>query len=201
MDSSRGVTHWIGQLRAGDPVAAQHLWEGYFRRLVGLARGKLQGLSRRAADEEDVALSAFASFCRGVEGGRFPQLADRDDLWRLLVTITARKALHLARDEHCQKRGGGGAVRDEAALGHRDGSAAEDAAIDELLGREPTPAFAAQVAEECQRLLDRLGDADLRTIAVCKMEGYTTEEIAAKLRRAPRTIQRKLDLIRRRWTE
>ena len=200
MDSSRGVTHWIGQLRAGDPVAAQHLWEGYFRRLVGLARGKLQGLSCRAADEEDVALSAFASFCRGVEGGRFPQLADRDDLWRLLVTITARKALHLARDEHCQKRGGG-AVRDEAALGHRDGSAAEDAAIDELLGREPTPAFAAQVAEECQRLLDRLGDADLRTIAVCKMEGYTTEEIAAKLRRAPRTIQRKLDLIRRCWTE
>jgi len=200
MDSSRGVTHWIGQLRAGDPVAAQHLWEGYFRRLVGLARGKLQGLSRRADDEEDVALSAFASFCRGVEGGRFPQLADRDDLWRLLVTITARKALHLARDEHCQKRGGG-AVRDEAALGHRDGSAAEDAAIDELLGREPTPAFAAQVAEECQRLLDRLGDADLRTIAVCKMEGYTTEEIAAKLRRAPRTVQRKLDLIRRRWTE
>ena len=199
MASSHSVTHWIGQLRAGDRVAAQHLWEGYFRRLVGLARGKLQCLPRRAADEEDVALSAFASFCRGVEGGRFPQLADRDDLWRLLVTITARKALHLARDERSQKRGGG-TVRDEAALGDRDDSAALDAAIDELLGREPTPAFAAQVAEECQRLLDSLGDADLRTIAVWKMEGYTTEEIAAKLRRAPRTVERKLDLIRRRWT-
>ncbi len=86
MDSSRGVTHWIAQLREGDQVAAQQLWEGYFRRLVGLARGKLQGLPRRAADEEDVALSAFASFCRGVECGRFPQRADRDDLWRLLVT-------------------------------------------------------------------------------------------------------------------
>jgi len=199
MASSRTVTHWIGQLRAGDQVAAQHLWEGYFRRLVGLARGKLQGLSCRADDEEDVALSAFASFCRGVECGRFPQLADRDDLWRLLVTITARKALHLARDERSQKRGGR-AVRDEAALGDRDGSAAEDAALDQLLGREPTPAFAAQVAEECQRLLDGLGDADLRTIAVWKMEGYTTEEIASKLRRAPRTVERKLDLIRRCWT-
>jgi DNA-directed RNA polymerase specialized sigma24 family protein len=197
--SSRSVSHWIGQLRAGDQVAAQHLWEGYFRRLVGLARGKLQSLPRRAADEEDVALSAFASFCRGVEGGRFPQLADRDDLWRLLVTITARKALHLARDERSQKRGGG--VRDEAALRDRNGSPSEDAALDELLGHEPTPAFAARVAEECQRLLDRLGDADLRTIAVCKMEGYTTEEIAAKLGRAPRTVERKLDLIRRRWTD
>jgi DNA-directed RNA polymerase specialized sigma24 family protein len=197
--SSRSVSHWIGQLRAGDQVAAQHLWESYFRRLVGLARGKLQSLPRRAADEEDVALSAFASFCRGAQGGRFPQLADRDDLWRLLVTITARKALHLARDERSQKRGGG-SVRDEAALGDRDGSAAKDAALDEFLGREPTPAFAAQVAEECQRLLDSLGDADLRTIAVWKMEGYTTEEIAAKVRRAPRTVERKLDLIRRRWT-
>jgi DNA-directed RNA polymerase specialized sigma24 family protein len=196
MASPRSVTHWIGQLRAGDPVAAQHLWEGYFRRLVGLARGKLQGLPRRAADEEDVALSAFASFCHGVECGRFPQLADRDDLWRLLVTITARKALHLARDEHSQKRGG--VVRDEAALG--DGAGAENAALDEFMGREPTPAFAAQVAEEFQRLLESLGDADLRTIAVSKMEGYTTEEIATKLRRAPRTIERKLDLIRRRWT-
>jgi DNA-directed RNA polymerase specialized sigma24 family protein len=199
MASSRSVSHWIGQLRAGDQVAAQHLWEGYFRRLVGLARGKLQSLPCRAADEEDVALSAFATFCRGVEAGRFPQLADRDDLWRLLVTITARKALHLARDERSQKRGGG-FVRDEGALGGRDGSTAEDAGLDELLGREPTPAFAAQVAEECQRLLGSLRDADLRTIAVWKMEGYTTEEIAAKLRRAPRTVERKLDLIRRRWT-
>jgi hypothetical protein len=43
------------------------------------------------------------------------------------------------------------------------------------------------------------GDRNLRTIAVWKMEGYTTEEIAAKLRLAPRTIESKLDLIRRRW--
>jgi DNA-directed RNA polymerase specialized sigma24 family protein len=77
---------------------------------------------------------------------------------------------------------------------------AEDAAIDQLLGTEPTPAFAAQVAEECQRLLESLRDADLRTIAVWKMEGYTIEEIAAMLGRAPRTVERKLDLIRRRWT-
>jgi hypothetical protein len=32
------------------------------------------------------------------------------------------------------------------------------------------------------------------------MERYTTVEIAAKLRLAPRTVERKLDLIRLRWT-
>src|SRR6516225_7466478 len=101
------VTHWIGRLRAGDQAAAQPLWQLYFRRLVGLARKRLQGTPRRAADEEDAALSAFDSVCRGIENLRFPQLVGRDDRWRLLVVITARKALDLARHETRQKRGGG----------------------------------------------------------------------------------------------
>jgi hypothetical protein len=71
------VTYWIGQLKAGDERAAQKLWEEYFSRLVVLARGKLRGAQRRVADEEDVALSAFDSFCRGAEGNRFPRLDRR----------------------------------------------------------------------------------------------------------------------------
>src|SRR5262245_60587 len=105
--SSTSVTQWIDRLKAGDPDAAQKLWERYFRRLVGLARKKLRSAPRRAADEEDVALSAFDSFCRNAEQGRFPQLLDRDSLWRLLVVFTARKSAHLRRDEGRQKRGGG----------------------------------------------------------------------------------------------
>src|SRR5262249_27853021 len=106
MTSTGSVTHWIGQLKAGDPAAAQKLWEGYFRKMVELARQKLQGLPRRAADEEDVALSAFHSFCRGARGGRFPQVGDRNSLWPLLVAITAHKAIDLLRYEHRRKRGG-----------------------------------------------------------------------------------------------
>src|SRR5262249_44003183 len=78
----------------------------YFRRLVGLARKKLRAAPRRAADEEDVALSAFDSFCRGAEQDRFPQLHDRLDLWQLLVLLTARKAVDLAQPERRQNRGG-----------------------------------------------------------------------------------------------
>src|SRR5438105_14531380 len=99
MSSSGSVTHWINLLKGGDAVAIQKLWEAYFARLVGLARKKLREAPRRAADEEDVALSAFDSFCAGVAKERFPQLADRDDLWHGLVTITARKALQLVRHE------------------------------------------------------------------------------------------------------
>src|SRR5437660_1244008 len=109
------VSNWLDQLREGSDQAATRLWEHYFQRLVGLARTALRGAPRRMADEEDVVLSAFNSFCRGVEQGRFPDLRDRDGLWRLLVTLTARKAAHLRRDERRLKRGGGG-VLDQAAL-------------------------------------------------------------------------------------
>jgi DNA-directed RNA polymerase specialized sigma24 family protein len=189
MPSEGSVTHWIGQLRAGNAAAAQPLWERYFQRLVGLARARLRGAPRRAADEEDVALSAFDSFCRAAEQGRFPDLADRDGLWRLLVVLTARKALHLARDE-CREKRGGGHVQDEAAFDGLDG----------VIGPEPTPEFAAQVAEECRRLLDRLPDAGLRGIAVSRMEGHSTEAIAARLGVAPRTVERKLQRIRSLWS-
>jgi DNA-directed RNA polymerase specialized sigma24 family protein len=188
MSSDGSVTRWLGPLQASDPAAAQQLWERYFRRLVGLARKRLRGAPRRAADEEDVALSAFDSFCRGAEQGRFPQLADRESLWRLLVTITARKAAHQVRDEGRQKRGGGAIpVADAVAV------------LAEALSREPSPEFAAGVADECRRLLDLLGDSELQAVALLRMEGYSVEEVAEKLGRAPRAVKRKLALIRTVW--
>ena len=61
--------------------------------------------------------------------------------------------------------------------------------MDQLL---QSPEFAAQVAEECQRLLQRLVSPELRAIVLLKMEGYTIEEIAAQQDCAPRTIERKV---------
>ena len=186
------VTYWLDQLKAGDPAAAQPLWQRYFRRLVGLARKKLRGAPRRAADEEDVALSAFDSFCRAAVAGRFPRLADRNDLWHLLIVITARKAWHLVRDEQQEKRGGApGPDTPTPATGPVD--------VRDVLGREPCPAFAAEVADQCRRLLDLLGTDDLRSVALQRMEGYTVAEIAANIRCAPRTVARKLGLIRGLW--
>jgi DNA-directed RNA polymerase specialized sigma24 family protein len=200
MRPEASVTQWIGRLKAGDPDAAQKLWERYFRRLVGLARKKLRATPRRAADEEDVALSAFDSFCRAAGHDCFPQLHDRLDLWQLLVLLTARKAFDLAQHERRQKRGGG-AVLDEAALPGPADSSAQEAALEQIEGPEPTPAFAAQVAEECRRLLERLDSPELRGVALRKMEGYSNEEIAAQLGCGLRTVERRLQLIRSIWEQ
>jgi DNA-directed RNA polymerase specialized sigma24 family protein len=197
VENTGSVTHWLGRLKAGDLAAAQHLWEGYFCRLVELARVRLRDAPRRAADEEDVALSAFHSFCRGAERGRFPRLGDRGDLWQVLVVLTARKAANLVKRE-CRQKRGGGKVWNASALAGSDPAAGVPAFAD-LIGREPDPEFAAQVAEECRRLLERLGDATLGEVALWKMEGYTNEEIAARLGRSLATVERKLQLIRQVW--
>jgi DNA-directed RNA polymerase specialized sigma24 family protein len=197
MSDDGSVSGWINQLKDGDGDAARNLWQGYFERLVALARAKLRGVRRRAEDEEDVALSAFASFCRGVAEGRFPQLNNRDDLWRLLVLITARKASSLAERQGRLKRGGG-QVRGDSAL-EGDGNGPRQG-WDGIAGDEPTPEFAAQAAEEYCRLLELLGDDELCSIAVWKMEGLTNQEIADRLGCAVPTVERRLRLIRKTWS-
>ena len=191
------VTRWLAGLAQGDPCAVERIWQRYYEQLVRLARKKLGDASRRAADEEDVALSAFHSFYRGATAGRFPRLDDRHDLWRLLVTITTRKAVAQMRRAYRQKRGGG-RVRGESVFVRR-GDSSQGPGIAEVLGPEPTPEVAALVAEQCGQLLERLNDETLRQIALYKLEGYTNEEIARLLDCAPRTVERKLARIRDCW--
>lgn len=189
------VTLWISDLKAGRPEAAQKLWEAYFQRMVDLARNKLEGAPRAAADEEDVALSAFRSFCFRAQQGQFTRLTDRGNLWPLLMAITANKSVDLIRRQNRRKRGGTGAAgSDEKRM--------QENPLSELISRDPDPDFAVQLADELQHLLGRLdasGDADLRKIALQKMEGRTNSEIAEQSGCARRTVERKLTLIGQLW--
>lgn len=216
-DSPQGtVTRLIQKLKDGESHASQRLWELYFRRMVGMAREKLKGTPGRVADEEDVALSAFHSFCQGAEAGRFTQLVDRENLWPLLVSITAHKAVDLIRYHNRQKRGGTGQPASDSSSSAQSGQAqnagkasgrtgrsrrSDSTAIEfeDIISQEPTPEFAAQIADEFNSLLARLEDDTLQSVALWKLEGFTNEEIAEKLDCVPRTVERKLQLIRTLW--
>ncbi len=187
MSMQGSITTWIDALKAGDSAVAQNLWERYFQRMVDLASYKLRGAVRAAADEEDVALSAFDSFCRAATAQRFPKLANRDDLWQLLVVLTARKAIDQRKYNSRQKRAQNATI------------ALDDTALEMMIGPDPDPAFAALVADEFRVLMDRLDDAQLRQIALRKMEGYTNEEVADELKCTVRTVGRRLALIRDLW--
>jgi DNA-directed RNA polymerase specialized sigma24 family protein len=195
-DGEGSVTRWVGGLKAGDPEAARRLWERYFADLVRLARARLRDAPRAAADEEDAALSAFDSLCRGAEHGRFPRLDDRDDLWRVLVTITARKAADLVQHERRLKRGGGH-VRTEADLA---AAALEAGGVGQVPASEPSPELAALLADECRLLFDALPKESLREVARLRLEGYSDREIAARQDCVLSTVERRLRTIRSLWT-
>lgn len=194
MKDEGSVTHWIRQLKeGGDPDAQQEIWSRYFGRLLALAREKLRNAPPRGEDEEDVVLSAMDSFFRGARIGRYPKLHDRGNLWALLVTITARKAVNRVARHRTLKRGGGRKLCRPTIH--------EQAVLDEVVGREPTPEFAAQVAEECQRRLDCLDESVLRQIAELKLQDSTNGEIARELGVSKRTVERKLRRIRALWSD
>ncbi len=182
MSSGRSVTGWIEQMKQGDRAAVAKLWERYFQRLVRLARGMLHAGPPLADYDEDVALGAFDSLVRGAEANRFPDLTDREDLWRLLVVLTAHKASDVCRRESRQPP-------------------KEAADIEEILSREPTAEFLAEMADQIRQRFDILADAELCSIALLKMEGYNIEEIAQKLGCVPRTVQRRLVRIRKTWEQ
>jgi len=195
------VTRCLFDLQAGTQEAAGFLWERYFEKLVRLARARLRSSRHRSAeaDEEDVVLSAFESFCEGTTQGKFPDLAGRDDLWRLLVVITTRKAAAQLRRQSRKKRGGDQLILETAFPSPN--SPEDFELLDQIVGREPSPEFAAMVAEEYRSLLESLGEEPLRQVAISRMEGYSVEEIAGKLDCSRRTVSRRLELIRKIWSE
>ena len=178
-----------------DSDAAGALWERYCERLVRLARRKLRQSSRRVADEEDIALSAFNSLCLGARARRFPALADRSSLWGLLVFITAQKAADWIAHERRQKRGGGKVRGNSALVGGKAGSTKED--FDRIFANSPGPETLNILKGEYERLLNHLGEETLRQIAELRVQGHTVDEIAEKLGVAGRTVHRKLRLMRK----
>jgi DNA-directed RNA polymerase specialized sigma24 family protein len=191
----RSVTHWIASLKSGDQSAPGRLWQRYFEPLVRVARNRLGRAPRAVADEEDAALSAFESFCRGAQRGNYPKLDDRNDLWRLLVVITERKAIDQVQRERQKKRGGGKAIGTLNPT-DLDGHVREHGGF---TSPEQSPELIAMVADECQSLLVKLRDDTLRQVANLRLEGFTSDEIADRLRCSVRSVARKLDLIRRTW--
>jgi DNA-directed RNA polymerase specialized sigma24 family protein len=194
------VTRWIGDLKHGGDSAEQHLFARYFERLISLAQIELRQRRARCGafeDGEDAAIDALDSFFRGVRRDRFPQLHDRDDLWRLLVWITLCKAADQVERAMAAKRGGGKVIGDGASA--ETGNGRDGVVLDNLVGDEPTPEFAVMLAEQVERLRAALDNDSVRQVFDFRLEGYTREEIAVKLDCTVAAVKRKLDMIRETW--
>lgn len=179
------VNEWIERFADDDNDAATPIVDAYYDRLVGFARNKLQGLPPQVADDEGAVVSAFRSFFSGVRGRQFDKLENRDDLWRVLATITARKSIAQYR-RHWKNGGERGLVRHLPEM-------------ERLTSSEPSPDDVVAFLDECRTRIDRLDDDTLRKIAMLKLEGHSTHEISEELGIHLRSVQRKLKLIESQW--
>ena len=192
------VSLWIEQLASADQDAAGRLWAHFCQRLMVFARNRMSPSTRRIYDEEDAAVSAFRSLCRGIEAQRFPEVGDRGNLWALLVVITSRKIVNRFRYEHQQRRNANQTLT-ESMLQPSD--APNVSLLQSLPSHEPTPAFAAEVADMSEYLMAQLPESDLKQLVRLKLEGHTNEDVADLMKITRRTVQRKLERIRRIWLE
>jgi RNA polymerase sigma factor (sigma-70 family) len=203
MKTAGSVTRLADQLRSDDVAtrdeAARQIWQRYFPRLMELACKHLAPRVRRREDEEDVLQSMYKSFCLRLGRGDFA-LGDRTDLWRLLVTMTLNKARGAATRQRRHRRDY--RREEDAGPAGADDSLAPEGPFARMEQSEPTPAEAAALSEELERRLESL-PPDLRRIALWKLEGFTSAEIAEpdRLDCAERTVERKLALIRKKWEE
>ncbi len=193
------VTRWTGVLKAAETHALQPLWNPDYTSLVERTRGKLCSLRGPFAmnDDEDVALSAFHSLYQGIREGRFPRLDDRDHLWELLIHLTACKAIDHHRGQIRQNRGGGKVMNEADVIAARPQADDQGRPLDEVIGDEPGPGFAAMVYEEYVRRMEELGDDTSRRIAELKLACYSNEEIRQLLGCSLRSVTLKSGLIQK----
>ena len=109
--------------------------------------------------------------------------------------ITSRKISTQRFYLNRQKRGGG-AVRGESGFAQFG-----DAGINSVESNQKAPDVLAEVSESCTQLLTALPDETMKKIVLLKFQGSTNGEVADQLNCTRRTIERKLERIRRIWVE
>ena len=191
-DDVGSITCLLPQLHNRNELAIEAIWRRYVRRIHGAARPVIAGLGPGLGDEEDVAQSAFYAFCEVAARDRLPPIGSRDELWRLLFTITRRKAINRLRREFRLRRGGRARVVHDADAVNRACDGAD------------LPVDLVELQQSLDDLFEKLeatGDARLAKVARLRLEGFSNQEIADRLGCTVRTIQRKLHILERLWTE
>ncbi len=187
----------LERLRAGDEGEIRKLWDRYFEPLKQFARHRVDARYRKTHDDEDLALSAINAFQKCLQDGRYAEVDGQNDIWRLLVAITEKKAIDHLRRQHAKKRGEG-TMRGESFFVAPNG---EQGGISQIEHCVLDHEFAVDFFDQLQCLFQKLDDPDLIRIVRARIEGYTNAEIALQIGKSVSSVERKLRLARDIWRE
>lgn len=160
-----------------DSAAAFEIHSRYQTRLVSLAKGKLMGVLSSKLDAEDISQETFTAFFA---------LADRNevrwqkqgDLWRLLAGIAINKVKQNFDFYSNQKRA---PSRETQNFPLTNLSVHADSV--EALG---------ELVEDCVVNEKPL----MKSVLLLRLSGHTTNEIAEKIGRSPRTVRRLIEAVK-----
>jgi RNA polymerase sigma factor (sigma-70 family) len=200
MSPAGSVSAWIEQMKAGDEAALGKLHARYWPFLVGLARRKLEGIPRRATDEEDVAQQAFWGFYESLRAGRLPRLTNRHQLLALLTHITACQAVNQIKHELGVQKRGGGRVQGESVLDNPAAPGGASRGLEQAEDPGLSPQEQALLNDSYQHYVTALPE-NLREHAELYLAGLTHQEIADRVGCTERTVDRKVALVLARWRQ
>lgn len=192
--SHSSVTDWIDQLRNGESSACEKLWIFFLARLTSMIAKRLETANNGVSDEEDVLIDTCEVCFRKIHEGKYPNIQSRDDFWKLLTKIAERKAIDQIR---WTRKGVDQHRLDPYVVGLDDGEVGSSL-IDSTPGSEPTPEFAAMVADESRYQLSRL-EPKLAEVVQLRMMGFKIREIAIETQRSVPTVERYLKLVKEIW--
>ena len=174
---------WIELLISGDACVEQEFWAAYGGRLNAVARRRLSQRLKQRVDAEDIVQSACRTFFRRVRQGEF-QLADKNSLWQLLVTITLNKAREQARYHGRSCRN----MNREQVLDHEPTS---------VTSGQSQPYIKVDFDDDLESAMKRLSD-EQKEVFLRTLDDQTQDEIAEAMQCSKRTVRRMQGRIRER---
>jgi len=176
------ITRHLQDFRAGDDEAASRLWKRCVRLLLMQAEKLLDGRNLRVADQDDMANVVFTEICQGLHSGQYDRIQDRKNLWRLMWTITRRRAINHRRRYNSPRRIVDAALPVDSASNCFDPSSDDQQVVDWMFD-----------------LQDCLPNPALKEIASLLIAGHSDEFIAGKTAHSLRTVERKVRVIEDLW--
>lgn len=168
----------IVRLRSGDESAASEVYTRYANRVFGLVHQQMADRLRAQMQPEDIVQSVFKSVFRGINMGSY-DAPEGGTLWQLMAIVAVHKVRRNARRRTALRRD---SRRTQSLNAMEKFDTADDCTPEE---------FESAIREAIEDLKETEQD-----VVLLRVQGYSVEEIATKLDRSRRSIERALQNIR-----
>ena len=187
-DPTAEFAELIEKARAGDGAALARLTEQYEPKVRIVARVLLGASLRPYLDSIDVVQSVHRSLMAGLRGGKY-DLSAPENLVALAVTMLRRKVARQWRH-----------LRKQYRLSLPGGQAGPAELLDAQARRGLDPAREAEFRDAARKLYSHLGETEQRILDL-RLQGHTTDEVAARLGLNPIALRVRMTRLRKRLEE